>query len=626
VHDEQDLQAIKHDLEGRGFRVRAEQEPALRNTPVRMLYATRYPPDRFRRLAGWVTAPARMVPLRVARRLRPAPIEVACAADRRSLPHAAAMLRSVLLASRERVHVHLIGGEEMTSDRAQPLAGMVRHLAGEFSLHSVPDARLDGVVDNSPLDRWYSILLPELLPDLDRIIFLDLDLIVLQSLGPLWRTRLSRHLVAAVSTVFPSPQAAKRRCAQLGIDPGDHFDPGMMLLDLRRLRREASAEKVLALARAHGPALPPEDSINAVLAARRRMSAPRWNCTGDVIRLPDARRVFGARAQAKAVRDPAIRHFGGHDESEPWKPSAACEARELYWSHRNHTPWASGRNLNHPWGEFFPSFRHSRRERYASRRPDPQRRRAVQTMVHNEAVFLPIWLRYYSRFFAPDDIYVLDHDSTDRSTSGGGFVRVPVIHGKFDNIWMDETVQGHQRELLDRYDLVLTADADEIVAPDPRRGTLGDYLERFDEEFVNCLGYEVLHLKDCEPPLDPDRGVLDQRGWWFQNDGYNKPALAMAPTPWEPGRHARADGRFHLDPDLRLIHLHRTDYDIALARHRRWRDRPWNERDLAEGWGTHNRVAEEEEFERWFYEDSAFESRGIRIELEPIPAHWRGVF
>ena len=47
-------------------------------------------------------------------------------------------------------------------------------------------------------------------------------------------------------------------------------------------------------------------------------------------------------------------------------------------------------------------------------------------MVYNEAVFLPIWLRYYSRFFAPDDIYVLDHESTDGSTSGSGFVRIPV--------------------------------------------------------------------------------------------------------------------------------------------------------------------------------------------------------
>ena len=45
-----------------------------------------------------------------------------------------------------------------------------------------------------------------------------------------------------------------------------------------------------------------------------------------------------------------------------------------------------------------------------------RKRRAVVTIVHNEPVFLPIWLGYYSRFFAAEDIYVLDNESTDGST------------------------------------------------------------------------------------------------------------------------------------------------------------------------------------------------------------------
>ena len=35
--------------------------------------------------------------------------------------------------------------------------------------------------------------------------------------------------------------------------------------------------------------------------------------------------------------------------------------------------------------------------------------RAVVTMAQNENIFLPVWWKYYSRFFAPEDIYVLDH-------------------------------------------------------------------------------------------------------------------------------------------------------------------------------------------------------------------------
>ena len=48
--------------------------------------------------------------------------------------------------------------------------------------------------------------------------------------------------------------------------------------------------------------------------------------------------------------------------------------------------------------------------------------------------------------------------------------------------------------------------------------------------------------------------------------------------------------------------------------------------DRDEGWAAYNRTVEDEEFERWFYEDSGFEEDGIHIGLERIPESWRGLF
>lgn len=283
-------------------------------------------------------------------------------------------------------------------------------------------------------------------------------------------------------------------------------------------------------------------------------------------------------------------------------------------------PNDSPRHSLAPW---FAHQRETRRAHYDGRPAPASRRSAVLTIVQNESIFFPIWLRYYSRFFAPDDIYVLDHESTDGSTAGGGFVRIPVAHPKLDNSWMVENVRRLQHELLERYDVVVVTDVDEIVAPDPSIGTLGDYLARFDEEWVNCLGYELLHMKDSEPPFRPDRPILEQRGHWFINDVYDKPAISMVPLDWRPGLHGRTDYQFNFDPDLRLIHLHRMDYEICRARHQRWRGRPWNERDLEAGWAIHNRVTEDAEFERWFYTDSAVP--GIELVPEEIPPPWRQV-
>lgn len=277
----------------------------------------------------------------------------------------------------------------------------------------------------------------------------------------------------------------------------------------------------------------------------------------------------------------------------------------------------------HPLAQFFDGLRETRR---ANRAPaGTEQRAAVMTMVRDEAVFLPIWLRYYSRHFAPEDIYVLDHGSSDGSTDAGGFVRIPLEHETVDHQWRAEAVEAEQRDLLERYDVVLSVDADELVVPDPDLGSLRQYVAGFQEEWVNCIGYEVLHLRDREPAIRLDRPLLEQRGYWIAADGYDKPALATAPVSWQPGFHHRTDGRLNIDPDLRLIHLHRLDYELCRQRHRDWRDREWSRQDLDQGWAAHNRIAGDEEFEHWFYTGNCAEGTK-EIVVEKIPARWKAAF
>ena len=284
-----------------------------------------------------------------------------------------------------------------------------------------------------------------------------------------------------------------------------------------------------------------------------------------------------------------------------------------------------GDSPDHPMAAWFDDIRQTRRRHYESTTTaEPgTRTRAVITMVHNEAVFLPIWLAYYSRFFEPGDIYVFDNETDDGSTEGDGFIRMPVRHNRVDHTWMLNTIQDLQHELLKRYDMVLVTDVDEIVAPDPRWGTLGSYLDRFDEDWVNCLGYELIHIRDEEPRLELERPILAQRHHWYFNDAYNKAALATKPMQWTPGFHGRTDGSYALDPDLRMIHLHRMDYELCLARHRTRSHRRWARRDAKRGWAAHNRIVDEQAFARWFYEDAYFE----RFEVKPerIPERWRSL-
>ena len=118
--------------------------------------------------------------------------------------------------------------------------------------------------------------------------------------------------------------------------------------------------------------------------------------------------------------------------------------------------------------------------------------------------------------------------------------------------------------------------------------------------------------------------ILDQRGHWFANDAYDK-AGARHASPCA-GARVSTDARTSsssLDPDLRLIHLHRMDYEICRRRHRTRERRRWNEHDIARGLGAPTTGSPRmEEFDRWFREDS--DVGDVQIELEETGGTWRG--
>jgi hypothetical protein len=91
---------------------------------------------------------------------------------------------------------------------------------------------------------------------------------------------------------------------------------------------------------------------------------------------------------------------------------------------------------------------------------------------------------------------------------------------------------------------------------------------------------------------------------------------------WHGGFHSTVDDNTSEDVSLYLLHLHRVDYDICLARHKQRVSQPWNQRDIDEFWGYQNRITELEHFDHWFYNDSC---SATPIQIELVPEYWRGL-
>ena len=168
--------------------------------------------------------------------------------------------------------------------------------------------------------------LPELFPSLDRILYLDGDVLVRGDLAPLWETDLGGASLAAVrdsGTIYWRPVPARRH-------PG-YFNSGVMLLDLAKMRRTGATARLFEAKRRgveEGTAkLVDQNVLNEVFDGDVRHVSIRWNCL--LVNLKraegrwtpeDIRRRYGetVRDFDDLVAKATIWHFSSKDK--PWGP------------------------------------------------------------------------------------------------------------------------------------------------------------------------------------------------------------------------------------------------------------------------------------------------------------------
>jgi lipopolysaccharide biosynthesis glycosyltransferase len=270
-------------------------------------------------------------------------LDVACAVEGRGYAaHSAAMLHSLLVANRgDDVRVHYMPGPGIAPRDERRLRSTVEGEGGRIEFLRPPRERLAGLPTRGFTREatWYRVLLPELLPQVDRVLYLDADLIVLDSLAPLWELDLGDRYVAAVTNVLEPVYAGRPR--ELGIEGRPYFNAGVLLMNLEEMRRAGCQRALIDYATANAERLfwRDQDALNVVLGGRRLELHPRWNCMNAFLALPNAADVLGAERLEEARRDPAIRHFEGPGDNKPWHLLCRWPGRELYRDHRRATPW-----------------------------------------------------------------------------------------------------------------------------------------------------------------------------------------------------------------------------------------------------------------------------------------------
>lgn len=225
----------------------------------------------------------------------PDALHVAMAVDAQLAQAALVAIESCRLHSRLPLCIHLLirGIDQATQDEWRQL------FAGQLTLqfHPCDEIRhgdhlhLISHTSESTLDR---LLLPQLLPTLDRVIYLDVDLVVLADLEPLWRLALDdRPLAAKPSSsprmewgtqmiyhalaALPEGEAAawRHRLHQHGSLTFRAFNAGVLVLNLAQMRRDGASELTRHLVR-HA-AMNDQDALNCYAGTRYLALEAGWN-------------------------------------------------------------------------------------------------------------------------------------------------------------------------------------------------------------------------------------------------------------------------------------------------------------------------------------------------------------
>lgn len=214
---------------------------------------------------------------------------------------------------------------------------------------------------------------------------------------------------------------------------------------------------------------------------------------------------------------------------------------------------------------------------------------AALTMIYNEPLWARVWVSHFARQVGAANCLVIDHGSTDGSTTGLGVAVERVQRsGALDEDRRAELVSDIAAALLRGYDAVVHTDADELLLADPARfADLREYAAAA-PDVATAVGLELQHIPDEEPAFDPARPLGEQRQWVRFSGAMCKPALIRRPVRWHPGFHG-ADAPRATGP-LYLVHLRYADLAAGLRRLARTRQLAFTRDDV----NLHQKVADSE--------------------------------
>ena len=176
------------------------------------------------------------------------------------------------------------------------------------------------------MSAWFRIFAPELLPNCDKLLYLDCDIILRGDISELYGIDVSKHILAGVRDVLFSDKNAQR----LELKSQDYFNAGILLINCKKWREKNITDKIDKFVKANGVLeYGDQDALNKVIDEDKLVISPKYN-TIENFRLNFAHEYEGQWKKDYENRKKCtlIVHFAG---AKPFDPVTKSTFKDEWW-------------------------------------------------------------------------------------------------------------------------------------------------------------------------------------------------------------------------------------------------------------------------------------------------------
>lgn len=201
---------------------------------------------------------------------------------------------------------------------------------------------------NAPNPSYYGRLFATNMTCDDKILYLDSDLLIVDSLIELWETNITDYSIAAVQ----GPGISLENRNKLNFpDSSRYINSGMMLINLAYWKKHNLTQKMLDFLDKHGEIPPYHDQniINAICYSSVLILHPKYNLLWsmmcckprEICKLNQIKTYYSDEDIITAVKKPVIIHFSNSIYGRPWKKGCHHKYKNLYLHYKQLSPWKS---------------------------------------------------------------------------------------------------------------------------------------------------------------------------------------------------------------------------------------------------------------------------------------------